>query len=107
MNNIFEAPFVREMCHITANMYRMGWDERNGGNISWILEKEAVEQFLDPAAVLRTLPLSFDASALAGRYLIVTGTGRYFRNVERCPQDNMGVIRIGGGREIVRHSLGL
>ena len=44
--------------------------------------------------VLRTLPLSFDASALAGRYLIVTGTGRYFRNVERCPQENMGVIRI-------------
>ena len=42
MNNIFEAPFVREMCHITANMYRMGWDERNGGNISWILEPEAV-----------------------------------------------------------------
>ena len=72
-----------------------GLDERNGGNISWILEKEAVEQYLDPAAVLRTLPLSFDASALAGRYLIVTGTGRYFRNVERCPQDNMGVIRIG------------
>ena len=94
MNHILEAPFVREMCHITANMYRMGWDERNGGNISWLLEETAVTQYLDPNEVLRTLPLSFDASALAGRYLIVTGTGRYFRNVERCPQENMGVIRI-------------
>ena len=94
MNHILEAPFVREMCHITANMYRKGWDERNGGNISWILEETAVTQYLDPNEVLRTLPLSFDASALAGRYLIVTGTGRYFRNVERCPQENMGVIRI-------------
>ena len=32
MKNIFEAPFVREMEKTTANMYRLGWDERNGGN---------------------------------------------------------------------------
>lgn len=94
MNNILESPFVREMCHITANMYRMGFDERNGGNISWILEEEAVRQYLDPAEPLRTLPLSFDGSELAGRYLIVTGTGRYFRNVERDPQANLGILRI-------------
>ena len=31
MKNIFEAPFVVEMMRITANMYRQGWDERNGG----------------------------------------------------------------------------
>jgi len=29
MKDILTAPFVREMCDTTANMYRLGWDERN------------------------------------------------------------------------------
>ena len=37
--NILTAPFVKEMQATTANMYRLGWDERNGGNISYLLEE--------------------------------------------------------------------
>ena len=37
LKNILKAPFVQEMCRTTANMYRLGWDERNGGNISYLL----------------------------------------------------------------------
>ncbi len=95
MYNIYEAPFVKEMCDITANMYRMGWDERNGGNISYRLKEEEVKAYLDTARVQRTLPLDFDASYIRGEYFIVTGTGRYFKNIEKCPQNNMGIIRIG------------
>lgn len=29
--NISEAPFIKEMCEATLNMWNMGWDERNGG----------------------------------------------------------------------------
>ena len=36
LSNIENAPFIKEMCETTANMYRMGWDERNGGNISYL-----------------------------------------------------------------------
>ena len=43
MKNILDAPFVKEMCDTTANMYRLGWDERNGGNISYMLDKNEVE----------------------------------------------------------------
>ena len=42
MKNILTAPFVTEMRKTTANMYRLGWDERNGGNISYMLEEEQV-----------------------------------------------------------------
>ena len=38
MKNIKEAGFLKEMCDITANMYRLGWDERNGGNVSLLLD---------------------------------------------------------------------
>ena len=30
MKDILKAPFVEEMKKMTANMYRLGWDERNG-----------------------------------------------------------------------------
>ncbi|MCI8624533.1 MAG: rhamnulose-1-phosphate aldolase [Provencibacterium sp.] len=94
MYNIYEAPFLKEMCGITANMYRMGFDERNGGNISYRLKKELVGEYLDLQDVKRTLPLGFDARELAGEIFIVTGTGKYFKNVAGCPQQNLGIIRI-------------
>ena len=40
--NFSESKYVREMCEITANMYRQGWDERNGGNISYLLDRQVV-----------------------------------------------------------------
>ena len=47
MKNILNAPFVREMCEATANMYRLGWDERNGGNISYMLDEKEVAEYID------------------------------------------------------------
>jgi rhamnulose-1-phosphate aldolase len=92
--NIFDAPFVKEMCRTTANMYRMGWDERNGGNISCLLDAAEVGEYLDLNNVIRTIPTGFDAKELVGKIFIVTGTGKYFKNVEIDPETNLGIIRI-------------
>lgn len=101
MYNIFEAPFLREICDATENMYRLGWDERNGGNISYRLDKELVSRYLDVNDVKRRLTIDFDASALKGEFFIVTGTGKYFKNVKVCPQNNMGIFRVAeNGQEI-------
>lgn len=94
MKDIFTAPFVEEMKKTTANMYRLGWDERNGGNISYRLDAEEVGKYLDSDQVIRTLPLGFDAKPLAGNIFIVTGTGKYFKNVETDPETNLGILRI-------------
>ncbi|MBQ9966651.1 MAG: rhamnulose-1-phosphate aldolase [Clostridia bacterium] len=94
MKDILTAPFVEEMKRTTANMYRLGWDERNGGNISMLLDTEEVSQYLDVDAVIRTIPLGFDAYPLADRIFIVTGTGKYFKNVEFDPENNLGIVRI-------------
>lgn len=94
MKDIFSAPFLTEMEEMASNMYRLGWDERNGGNISFLLRDEEVLNYLDPRRILRTIPLGFDASRLAGKIFLVTGTGKYFKNVEKDPETNLGVIRI-------------
>lgn len=83
MKDILTAPFVKEMMETTANMYRLGWDERNGGNISYLLDEAEVAEYLDLTRVIRTIPTGFDAKPLIGRIFIVTGTGKYFKNVER------------------------
>ena len=51
--DIKTAPFVEEMCRLTANMYRLGWDERNGGNISYMLDEKEVAEYLDLNNVIR------------------------------------------------------
>ena len=82
------------MCRTTANMYRLGWDERNGGNISCLLDEKEVGEYLDLNEVIRTIPTGFDAAPLIGKIFIVTGTGKYFKNVEFDPETNLGIIRI-------------
>ena len=94
MKDIFTAPFVEEMRATTANMYRLGWDERNGGNISYLLDTDEVAQYLDLNDVKRTIPLGFDATAIIGKIFIVTGTGKYFKNVDADPETNLGIVRI-------------
>jgi len=96
MRNMLEAPFVREMMDAAANMYRLGWDERNGGNISILLDEREAYEHLDLGFVKRTIPLGFEAPALLGRIFLVTGTGKYFKNIEKDPAGNLGIIRIGG-----------
>lgn len=94
MKNIFTAPFVVELCETASNMYRLGWDERNGGNISVMLDEKDVREYLNINNILRTIPIGFDATELKGRYFIVTGTGKYFKNIEKDPENNLGVFRI-------------
>ena len=91
MKNILDAPFVKEMCATTANMYRLGWDERNGGNISYMLDTAEVGEYLDLNNVIRTIPTGFEAKELIGKIFIVTGTGKYFKNVEGDPENNLGI----------------
>ena len=67
MKDILTAPFVVEMIRTTTNMYNHGWDERNGGNISLLLDEAEVKEYLDTDKVLRTYETGFAAPTLAGK----------------------------------------
>ena len=94
MKDIFTAPFMMEMRKTTANMYRLGWDERNGGNISLLLDGEELKEYLDLSKVIRRIPTGFHAGVLNGKIFLVTGTGKYFKNVDDDPENNLGIVRI-------------
>ncbi len=94
MKNILEAKFMIEAIRTLTNLYRLGWDERNGGNLSYLLYDEDIDGYLDTDNVIREIPMSFDASAIKGKIFLVTGTGKYFKNVQYDPAENLGIIRI-------------
>ena len=96
MKDILIAPFMVEMIRTATNMYTHGWDERNGGNISLMLDEKEVAEYLDVNAVLCEIPTGFDAPELDGKYFLVTGTGKYFKNVQYDPARNLGLFRVSG-----------
>lgn len=94
MNEILNYKAVQEMIDITSNLYRLGWDERNGGNTSYILDEDEVSQYLDTANTIRNIPMIFNGEPLIGKYFLVTGSGKYFKNVANDPEMNLGIIRV-------------
>jgi rhamnulose-1-phosphate aldolase len=95
MKDLLYSPMVAQLTEIVTEMYAHGWDERNGGNVSVLLDEAEVAGYIDPDAVLRKQRLSFRAPELAGRYVLVTGTGKYFRHVKADPARNIGLVRVG------------
>ena len=97
MKDILKAPFMTEMIRMTSNMYRLGWDERNGGNISLLLDESQLSPYMDVWHVRREIPTGFETEKLEGKYFLVTATGSYFRNIEYEPEKNLGIVRLKDG----------
>jgi len=97
MKDILSAPFMVEMIRTLTNMYDHGWDERNGGNVSLLLDENELGKYLDTKAVLRTIQTGFSAPELEGKTFLVTGTGKYFKNVQYDPANNLGIVRLADG----------
>ena len=97
MKDIMTAPFLVKTVRTITEMYRHGWDERNGGNVSLLLDEVEVKDYVDITKVLRTSPTGFEAPELDGRYFLVTSTGSYFRNVQYEPEKDLGLLRLADG----------
>ncbi len=99
---INELKIFKEFVRTTSNLYRLGWDERNGGNISCIIDQADIEKCFEKEVIIRTFKTDFNVTPLIGKYFLVTGTGKYFKNVEFHPEENIGLIKV-----MDNHTLGL
>lgn len=102
MKDILTAPYMVEMIRTVTNMYNHGWDERNGGNVSMLLDEADVAEYLDTEIAIREIKTGFSAPQLDGKYFLVTGTGKYFKNVQYEPEVNLGIVRLTDGGETAR-----
>ena len=98
MKDILTAPWMTEIIRTVTNMYAHGWDERNGGNVSLLLDDAEVGEYTN-GTVLREIPTGFSCPELDGKTFLVTGTGKYFKNVQYAPEVNLGLVRLKDGGE--------
>ncbi|MDR0483750.1 MAG: rhamnulose-1-phosphate aldolase [Alphaproteobacteria bacterium] len=94
LNIKHEIPFVKDMMETTQSMWQLGWNERNGGNISYMLDENMVLQYINTTSINKTIDIGFEVKDLAGKYFIVTASGSFFRNIAKYPEKLLGVIRI-------------
>ena len=85
--------FINQVTDILELLYQHGWDERNGGNLSYLLSDEEADCFKEREGVT-TYETTFDMSYIVGKYFLVTGTGKYFKNCKKDPTHNLGIIKI-------------
>jgi rhamnulose-1-phosphate aldolase len=97
--NVVEAPFVKGFIRLTNDAFRKGWHERNGGNLSYRIRLEEIDgigsRLREPDEWVDIGP-GLALPELAGEYFLVTGSGKYLRNVIECPGDNLAIARIDG-----------
>ena len=88
--------FIQEYIKITSDCFKRGWNERNGGNLTYRLSEEDLEAFkpfINPKEK-RTYNLGTTLSNLANEYFFVTGSGKFFRNVCLDLEGNCGLIQM-------------
>lgn len=95
MQSILSSGFVKGMVKATSDMWLKGWDERNGGNVSLRLLEEEVKPFTaDFCQEPRCIELTQPAPALANDWFLVTGSGKFMRNVQLDPADCLALLQV-------------
>lgn len=93
--DIKNAEFIQGFIRLTKDAFRKGWHERNGGNLSYRIRPEEIETVkAELKAPEEWVSIGVSVPKLADEYFLVTGTGRYMRNVSLCPEDNIAIIKI-------------
>ena len=105
---VLEAGFVQGFIRMCNDGWEQGWHERNGGNLTYRIKKEEVEEVKEE--------LNFDGEwkaigtgvpKLAGEFFMVTGSGKYFHNVILNPYESIGIVEINEKGEQYRICWGL
>jgi rhamnulose-1-phosphate aldolase len=89
--NILTLAEVQELLRAADALYQKGWAERNGGNLSQLITLDREPDFY----VKRTYPLTIDVPEnLLGQLILITGSGKYLKNVTHDPAGSLGLLRI-------------
>ncbi len=107
--SILDLDIMKGYIRMCTDGWDLGWHERNGGNLTYRMKDEEVEQC---RPYFRAVPgdwvsMGVQADNLAGEYFITTGSGKYFRNVQLDPEHNIGIVEINAAGDSWRIVWGL
>lgn len=97
----FNSDFMQRFIRMASDGWMLGWHERNGGNLSYRLTEEDIDDISsairasEPGPWVKIDILSDQgATNIAGDLFLITGGGKYFRNFESDPSECLGIIEI-------------
>ena len=105
---ILDSKFVQGFIKMADDGFQQGWHERNGGNLSYRLKQDEVESIrnrLNPPAGWQ--PVGAHVPGLGGEFFLVTGSGKYFRNIIVDPEASIAIIELDEKGENYRIRWGL
>ena len=83
---ILKTQFIQGFMRMCSDGYKLGWHERNGGNLTYRIKVDEIaliREGLDETT--EDYPIGTSVPALANEYFLVTGSGKFFRNVDLDP----------------------
>lgn len=93
--NVLESKFLQGFTRLTADAFKKGWHERNGGNLTYRIPPEEIEMVREELkSPVEWKSIGNTVPGLAGEYFLTTGSGMYMRNVELAPEENTAIIKI-------------
>ena len=94
MNAYFSNKILDEVIKVSSDIWRKGWAEGNGGNITVLLTPATAEEFLEERPRTDWMETGGIYPELAEELFVVSGSGKFLRNIELKPERNIGVIQL-------------
>ncbi|MCR5452382.1 MAG: rhamnulose-1-phosphate aldolase [Lachnospiraceae bacterium] len=104
---VLDAEFVKGFIRMTSDGWEQGWHERNGGNLTYRIKDEEVEAVKEELHPGEWQEIGASVPALANEFFLVTGSGKYFRNVCLDPEANISIIELDDKGENYRICWGM
>lgn len=105
---ILEASFVQGFIRMCDDGFLQNWHERNGGNLSYRIKPEEIESVKEELSFDGVWqPIGTSVPNLAGEYFMVSGSGKYMRNMVLNPAANACIIQVDDKGENYRICWGL
>lgn len=96
MNSIFGVKCMEDYIRMCGDGVCQGWHERNGGNLTYRMTDEDINEcrpyFKETPG--EWVKMDVQADNLKNEYFISTGSGKFLRNVDLEPQNNICIVEI-------------
>lgn len=91
---VLDADFTHGFIRMADDGYALGWHERNGGNLSYRITKDEIDMVREDLKAGAWKAVGTAVPDLAGEYFLITGAGKFFRNIPLKPEECIGIIEL-------------
>ena len=105
---VLDSEFAKKFIELADNGWQMRYHERNGGNLSYRIPDDCVEQVREDLDMSGAwLDIGTEVPALAGEFFMVTGSGKYFSDIKNFPEDTCCIVEVSADGKKYRVVWGL